>query len=269
VFGCAAIAITCVAVASPVYGFVAKRSHSVVVPKLQKGSATARCPAGEHVTSGGVIGQFRPPIGAGPIMFTEGMRRTAANKWTVYGWNNADFIGSRLTAIAYCDKGPVPTVAQKTVTLPGFRVASAIATCPAGTVVVGGGYNSGASAQHVEILARLNRLASTQWVVTMVNLRSAATKLTSIAYCGHGVAPTQVASMVTLAAQKGGTARVSCPAGTSIVFGGVVANSPVVGKKSAVVAPFSWSAASTKQWVVTGFNAGDTAGGLIAVAYCR
>ena len=238
--------------------------------KLRQGAATAVCPKGEHVSSGGIIGQFRPPVGEGPEMFPEGMRRTAANKWTVYGLNNAALTGSRLTAVAYCDHGAVPTVAQHTVSLPGLKVASAVATCPAGSVVVGGGYNSASSPGHLEIVIRFALLSPRDLVVSMGNFRTAATTLTAIAYCGHGVAPTEASSAVTLGAHKGGTARVNCPSGTSIVFGGVVTNSPGTSVKSfANLAPFSWSAASTKQWVVTGYNVGNLAGTLFAVAYCR
>ena len=241
-----------------------------MVPKLRPGAATAVCPAGEHVTSGGVIGQFRPPVGNGPIMFPEGMRRTAGNKWTVYGWNNALFTGSRLTAVAYCDHGAVPAVAEQTVALPGGKVATAIAACPAGSVVVGGGYNSASSPGHLEIVVRLGLLSARQWVVSMGNFRSAGTKLTAIAYCGHGVAPTEAAAAATLGAHKGGTVRVSCPSGTSVLFGGVAASSPGTSSKQfADLAPFSWTAADTKQWVVTGYNAGNLAGTLFAVAYCR
>jgi hypothetical protein len=53
------------------------------------------------------------------------------------------------------------------------------------------------------------------------------------------------------------------------VFGGLVAHSPAVGKKAAVIAPFSWTASSNTQWVVSGYNAGGVAGTLDAVAYCR
>ncbi len=203
-------------------------------------------------------------------MFPEGMRRTAGNKWTVYGLNDAPLTGSRLTSVAYCDHGAIPTVAQQTVTLPGGKLASAIATCPAGSVVVGAGYNSAAAPGHLEILVRLGLLSPRQLVVSMGNFRPVATKLTAIAYCGHGAAPTEAAAALTLGAHEGGTVRVSCPSGTSIVFGGVVANSPGTSRSSfADLAPFSWSAASTKQWVVTGFNAGNLAGTLFAIAYCR
>jgi hypothetical protein len=76
---------------------------------------------------------------------------------------------------------------------------------------------------------------------------------------------------LTIAGHKGGTARVSCPAGTSLVFGGVIVSppsrSPV--KKFSAVVPFSWAAQSTTRWVVTGYNLGTNSGTLAAVAYCR
>ena len=36
-----------------------------------------------------------------------------------------------------------------------------------------------------------------------------------------------------------------------------------------IVIPCSWTAQTPTQWVVSGYNAGNLAGSLIAVAYCR
>ena len=107
------------------------------------------------------------------------MRRTANDRWSVYGKNESDLVGSRLTSIAYCDHGAVPRVASKTASLPGLRSGSVIATCPPGTFVVGGGFNSGATPKHLAALAHLNRLSPTQWIVTMINLFPAATTITA------------------------------------------------------------------------------------------
>ncbi len=264
-----AVVIMCVALATPAIVFASKTTRGVVVPKLATRSVTTSCPRGEHVSFGGVVAQFVAPPHSGAIVLPEEMRRSASNRWTVTGTSTSDVTGSRLTAVAYCDQGSVPSSVSNSVSIGGLRVGSAIATCPAGTVVVGGGYESDASATHQEIVVRLEALSARQWAVTVLNISSAATTLTALGYCaGRGVAHER-STTLQLPAHTGGTARVTCPKSTSLAFGGLLANSSTSGNKTAVIAPFSWTAASTTQWVVTAYNAGDATGSLDAFAYCR
>jgi hypothetical protein len=267
----AAIVLVCIALAAPVVAFASRATRGVVVPKLSSGSVTATCPKGEHVSFGGLVAEFKAPPNAPkhPVVFPEGMRRTAPDRWTVFGQSGVPDIGSRLTAIAYCDRGAVPGTASNTVAVAEHRTGSATATCPAGQVVVGGGYNSGASRAHLELMVRLERPTPTQWRVILRNIAPRATKITAIAYCAAGPAPTVYVATVPLGKNKGATARANCPTGTSLVFGGLIANSPRSGIHGADLEAFSWSAATTKQWVVTAFNDGDAGGSLEALAYCR
>jgi hypothetical protein len=262
------LALVCIALAAPAFAFASKSTRGVVVPKLASKSVTATCPKGEHVSFGGVVAQFASPPHSGPIVLPEGMRRTAPDRWTVTGTSASDVTGSRLTAEAYCDRGPVSATVSNSVKVGGFRAGTAIATCPAGTVVVGGGYNAGASKKNQEIVARLAALSANKWAASVFNISTTATTLTALAYCAKHVPVVGYVTAVTLAAHKGGTARVSCAKGTSLVFGGLYASSPTVGKKVAAIAPFSWTAASKTQWVVTAYNAGDVAGSIDALAYC-
>jgi len=268
-----AIVVVCVALAVPAFGFASRSTHTVVVSELKNGAATATCPRGEHVSFGGVIGEFKPPpkTTGHPALYPTSMRRTAPNRWTVTGQSETIGTGSHLSAVAYCDPGTVPRRASNTVRLPGNDAKTAIATCPPGTVVVGGGYSSGSSFPNVEYLGQLDLNSSTQLAVTMVNLVKAATIVTAIAYCAAGVAPTEHTTTLTLAGRKGGTARVRCPTGTSLVFGGVLVSPPSGSsvKDFSAVVPFSWTAQSTTQWVVSGYNLGSNSGTLAAVTYCR
>jgi len=271
--GAGAVVVVCVAVAVPAFGFTSRSTHTVVVSELKDGTATAICPKGEHVSFGGVIGEFKPPpkTTGHPAVYPTSMHRTAPGRWTVTGQSETVGTGSHLSAVAYCDPGTVPRRVSSTVRLPGHDAKTALATCPAGTVVVGGGYSSGSSFANVEYVGQLDLNSSTQLAVTMVNLVKAATTVTAIAYCAAGVAPVEHTTTMTLAGHKGGTARVSCPTGTSLVFGGVLVSPPSgssVTNFSAVI-PFSWTAQSTTQWVVTGYDLGTSSGTLAAVAYCR
>ena len=104
----------------------------------------------------------------------------------------------------------------------------------------------------------------------MVNIGKSATSMTAIAYCSTGTAPQEIAKSITVHGHQGATARATCPAGTSLLFGGVEV-SPPTGSTThfSAVTPFSWTAASRTQWAVTGYNIGDQSGTLIAFAYCR
>jgi len=263
--------IVSVALAAPVVAFASRATRAVVLRKLSSGSVTATCPKGEHVAFGGLVGEFKAPPNAPrhPVVFAEGMRRTAPDRWTVSGQNGAPDTGSRLTAVAYCARGAVPVTASNTVAVAAHRNGSVTATCPAGTVVVGGGFDSGASPQHLELMVRLDRPTSVQWRVVLRNIAATATKITALAYCAAGPAPTVHTATVKMGKNKGGTARASCPANTSLVFGGLIANSPGAGHQAADLEAFSWTASSTKQWVVTAFNDGGSSGNLEALAYCR
>jgi hypothetical protein len=266
------IVVVCGALAVPAFAFASRSTTRVVVSPMRRGAATATCPIGEHVSFGGFIDEFKPPpmtIGHSAV-FPTGMRRTAPDRWTVTGQSEAIGTGSHLSAVAYCDRGNVPISASSTISLPGSRALTAIATCPAGTVVVGGGYSSGSSPTHVEAVGQLLALSSTQWEVSMLNLVNVPTTITAIAYCATGTAPSAHRTTLTLAAGKGGTARISCPSRTSLVFGGVDTSEPTgPSRSSALVFPFSLTASSPTQWVVTGYNDGTRAGTLDAVAYCR
>jgi hypothetical protein len=187
----------------------------------------------------------------------------------VSGQSGTNGTGSRLTSVAYCSRGKLPAAASQTVRLPAGATASATATCPTGTVVVGGGFNTGASSRQMELVAELARVSSTQWRATMHNGSRHATTITALAYCATGAAPTMFSTTVSLTSRSGGVARASCPNPMSLVFGGLVATSPRLGIDAADLEPFSFTAATTKQWVVSGYNAGDLAGNLEALVYCR
>ena len=270
--GSVAIVLLCVALAVPAFGFASRSTATTVIRPLKSGSVTARCPKGEHVAFGGFIGEFRPPLRTAgrAATFPTSMRRTAPGSWTVTGRSDTVLTGSHLSAVAYCDRGKVSSSASNSVRLPGSRAKTVVATCPAGTVVVGGGYHSGSSATHFEGVGQLLALSPTRWEVSMLNLVSAPTTLTAIAYCAPGVAPTAYRSTLTLAPHKGGTSCARCPSGKTMVFGGVDTSEPTgPSSRSALVIPFSMTASSRTLWVATGYNDGSLPGTLTAVAYCR
>ena len=253
--------LACVVVAAPVSAFVSRRTHVTNVPvdgPVTFGSSTATCPTGQHVLFGGFDGGYT------------GMRRTASNRWTVGAFNLGIPAASApfsLSSFVYCGYGPVPSKATSTVTIryrsPGRASGSATARCPAGTVVVAGGF---ATTPHsVAFVTGLERIAPDLWRVSaylpIAFTGHTVVALTSIAYCGPGPAPKLVSQ--TIDAVSGGTARATCRVGTTLVFGGAIV------KGSAFETTFlkTLRAETRSIWSVGGV-AGQ-GGKLTALAYCR
>jgi hypothetical protein len=257
--------LACVLIAAPAFAFASRSTHGIWVPKTQKGAVSTKCPAGEKVEFGGLVAQWDPLHDA--WVLPTGMRRTATGQWSVYGQSLSSSRGSRLTAVAYCGSaGPVAT-AETTASVAGHTVGSAVARCPAGTVVIAGGFNTRA-APHFEIVKGLERIADDSWRATILNIDSAPTTITAIAYCGGGTAPTLEASQISVARNHGGTARATCPTGMKLVFGGGVVTTGWSDSLPHMV-PFSFTAETTTRWSVAASNVGSVGGKITALAYCR
>jgi len=256
--------LACVVIAAPVDAFVSRRTRVTIVPVPVEypnetfGSSTATCPSGQHVLFGGFKNGFS-------------MRRTANNRWTVYGSNSAaPPYGSApisLSSYVYCGYGPIPSKATSTVEIryrPGRGWSgSATARCPAGTVVVAGGF---ATTPHTSItVTDLERVASDLWRVSGGS-GGVTTSLTSIAYCGPGPAPKLVSQTV----ETGGVisaARATCPVGRHLVFGGAI----LTGVNDVFLQTLRVPAKTKNAWAVTGYggNGRPRSAKLTALAYCR
>ncbi len=271
---------------------MSRRTHVVVIPATiflpSLGSSTAICPAGQHVLFGGFDARKAGLEGA---LFgaATGMRRTADDRWTVDGWNEGNTPSIPvppptvppllLSSYVYCGNGPVPSRATSTVEIryPHGRGghASATARCPAGTVVVAGGFATSPGFSivngHVEVteatVTDLERVSAELWRVSAFLNGGTHTALTSIAYCGPGPAPKLVSQTVTSFNHAGyvGLARATCPAGTHLVFGGAVINPAADGSLQTLRVP-----AHTKNtWAVTAAGSDARVTELTALAYCR
>jgi hypothetical protein len=259
------VLLACVVIAAPAFAFASRSTHGIWVPKFQKGAVSTNCPSGERVAFGGLVAQWDPANDS--WVLPTGMRRTAIGQWSVYGQSLSSSHGSRLTAVAYCDSTGPSSVAQTTVSVASHHVGSAVATCPIGTVVVAGGFNT-RGLPYAEVMKGLERTTNTTWRATILNIGQQATTITSIAYCGPGPAPTLQAAQIPLASEHNGTARATCPIGTELVFGGFV---ETVGWSNTLphIVPFSWTADNTTRWAVAASNGGSVAGTVTSLAYCR
>jgi hypothetical protein len=242
--------LACLLVALPAVAYATRGARTVSIPSSPSGpvfrSSTVRCPAGQHVLFGG----FKN----GPA----GMRRITADRWKVDGYNLGG-AALKLTSYGYCGYGPLATTATKTVRI--RTNATVTARCPAGKVVVAAGF--AARKNTVLAVTRVQRVAVDRLTVSAY-LRYGITKsstLTAIAYCGPGPAPTPVKTQLSLD-NSGGRARATCPTGTTLTFGGVIAT-----KKAGSRPPFVFIMRALNQstWEVSD----STAGKLTSIAYCR
>jgi hypothetical protein len=263
-------ALACVVVAAPVLAFTSRSTHLVAVSTAPQTpvSSTATCPAGQHVLFGGFDGSQN----------ATGMRRTANDAWTVDAYNVGTLNVYKgfepgpisVSSFVYCGFGAVPSKATSTVELryPRRAFGSATARCPAGTVVVAGGFAS--TPGSTLGVTDLERVAADLWRVSgyltflSTYVGHPVVALTSIAYCGPGPAPKLVSRTIdSFASNGGGTARATCPIGTKLAFGGAIVPT---GSGTDYTDLKTLRAETRSTWSVGG-NAGD--GKLTALAYCR
>jgi len=257
--------------------YESRRAHTAVIRGGQQGSSTATCPAGEHVLFGGAAG-VPPSSEHEAYVLPTGMRRSADNHWTVDGFplprfgsvGPPQYVPGRLRSIAYCGRGPLPSKATNTARFADGRT-SVIAKCPTGTVVVGGGFTT-KYRNNGPFISDLERVASDKWRVSVIDWPGygEGASLTAVAYCGTGPAPKLITTSVAVWGGKGGTAHASCPTGTALMFGGVIASPR--GDHNPGAVPSALGADSNRTWSVSGFgyiSSQDSPDELTALAYCR
>jgi hypothetical protein len=264
--GILTVLLLCVALAAPVFAYVSVSKHGVIIPKHGSGSATVSCRGKQHIAFGGLIAQFDVPHDA--IVFPTGMRKSGAGKWTATGSSLSTSRGSRLASVAYCGDAIATVTRRKTATVESHRSGAAVATCPAGTVVVGGGFAT-KPFPFFEDVKGLERLTARTWRATILNIGDQRTTITAIAYCGHGAVPVMRSHSIKIRSGAGGTVRARCPRGKSLLFGGEVAAAPGVADRLPHVFPFSLTAETKTRWAVKATNGGGKGGTLTALAYCR
>jgi hypothetical protein len=113
-------------------------------------------------------------------------------------------------------------------------------------------------------VTRLQRVGSNRLRVSAY-LRYGISKhslLTAIAYCGAGPAPRLVSHTASLGTD-GGNSQATCPAGTTLLFGGVVATAPYP------PLVFIMAAIGQSTWRVRESTDKKSPAQLTSLAYCR
>ena len=269
--GIAAVVLLCVALATPVYAFASRVAHSANIPSYKAVSIRARCPAGQYVLFGGA------QLNNANIRLL-GMRRTADGAWTV----DAEFRGGgvaspRVTSNAACGRGHQAskgyTSTRKAHGALYGSLESVTARCPRGTVVVGGGWTSTTGLYQNRWNAAMERVGVDELRVVVFISHGQHTTLTAIAYCRAARAPILVSRSIDVPRSKGAIARATCPQGTSLVFGGYIADdhlsTPSRPNDQVLLIPYVLKAESSTVWSVGARNWNTVrAGRLTALAYC-
>lgn len=214
--------------------------------------ATATCPAGTTLVGGGASTLLQtgalPPSslhvnGTFPAVPAPG---TTATAWTTVGATGGQVVlGGETTGLSLCARLAVSSLQVVVASTPGpFKAASltkATASCPAGTTLFDGGAQAGApgSSPSLHLLGTFPSSADgaplapgaspSAWtaVADAGGRDGAGTTTVAYALCGTSVAAarTQVAVAAVAGPTAQATARTAtatCPAGTSLLGGGVV-----------------------------------------------
>lgn len=257
------------------------------IPYNTSQTATAKCPANQHVAFGGfkidtTVGHNHGGFGgANGYTWLEGMgpKGGDTDQWTVTAENSGSDHDGKVTSYGYCRKGAKPKVVKENaIVLPSaandqFR--NVKAKCPDGKNVIGGGWSAKTatlSTQHYLDIMGLQRTADDTWQVSVVNDTGEQQKVTAIAVCGKGKAPkmsTDTEHIPAVNVTK--TAVATCPEGTNAMFGGFRGDSDSLSGRNAFA--FSFSLQGDDAIAVHGGQnyVGDNheASSLTAFAYCK
>jgi hypothetical protein len=174
-------------------------------------SATATCPAGTVVTGGGFS------VGLDVWVYTQ---LKQGNGWIAYAKNNAG-VNRTLTTYAICLSYLSVTTTQvfTSVTVDAGHSATGTATCPAGSVVTGGGYTGKIDGS---LRTFSEYLTGNAWQVAASNNGVSSTTFNVYAICLSGASFTTIIvnGNNSITAGGNGFAEAACPAGKVVTSGG-------------------------------------------------
>jgi hypothetical protein len=248
-------------------------SERASVPGQSVGSATARCPQGDTAVGAGFQSPgFTPDDSESTAARTSSAlidQRRAETKAFNFGAQPGDIV-----SWAYCRRSaPPPDVRSRTASVLPGAVGSAVAECPPGTGVTGGGFEgvvdlTGGAA--IVVLTSM-RQSPRKWLVQGANFGGAAGDLTAHAYCRRP-AP----GLVTRSedAEASGTATnavtVACPDGGRAIAGGFDGHPSIDGGNlHAAAAVTSKRADRRTSWRTVAVGVNVQTGPITAYAYCK
>ncbi len=220
--------------------------QQVNVPANDIAQATVACPAGSVVTGGGFA------TNTGVIVYTQSMQ---GNGWQAYGRNTTGS-GKLLNAYAVCLHNTSGTTSQvlNQVTVSASTYGQAVATCPGGSVVTGGGWAS--SANNLDVYN--SSKSGNGWQVYATNLTGSGQLLNAYAIClsGDAAHSDQSGSQNSINGGANGSTTGTCASG--LATGGGFA-------KNTGIAIYNTSQNSSTTWTTYGNN--TTGGSLLLNGY--
>jgi hypothetical protein len=195
--------------------FPANPSSSMVtggtsVSAGSSGEAVASCPSGTVITGGGYGGSV-------PLLVYSSAAN--GNSWSVDGWNPAATGSIQLTAVAICLQNTSLTTQQEVtqVAVPSGTVGTSQTSCPAGSILTGGGY-----ASNPDFRVFLNAEVEGPWMVSAQNTSTSSELLNSYAICLSGSSGSSQEVMNQAMVPSGGFGMpvATCPAKTIPTGGG-------------------------------------------------
>jgi hypothetical protein len=188
---------------------VSQALNQVSLPASASGQALATCPAGSILTGGGFAGSSSIAVYSN---FASG------NTWQADA-KNLSASAKGLNAYAECLSNTGGTTQQVVaqVNVAANDTGQAVATCPAGSVVTGGGF---ASNSNLTVYSSLEN--GNGWEVNAQNTASLSQPLNAYVLCLSGTSGTsqQVLNQATVAANVNGNAVAACPGSTLLTGGG-------------------------------------------------
>lgn len=158
----------------------------VATPKRKRTAATVSCTGGGHVLSGG--GFVTGPTGSQRLVASGPFDSNDRGRQPDDGWRVAvDNLGTKrraLTAVAICARVPGLTYRKREFRAPKRARTHAIATCPAGQSVLGGGVRHSVPFASTALVASAYPSANpTRWVTEIDNLGGKAATGRAFAIC--------------------------------------------------------------------------------------
>jgi hypothetical protein len=175
------------------------------------GHAVISCPSGTLLTSGGFA--VHPDI----LVYNQSQ---SGNGWQVYGKNNG--ASSRLLNVyAVCISSPGSSSIQilNQVTTPAGGTGKAVASCPSGSVITGGGW---ASSSDGNLVVYESSKSGNGWLVYAKNKSGSSKLLNAYAIClqGSSGSTNQAGIQATIPSGSTGVAEAPCGSDSLVIGGG-------------------------------------------------
>jgi hypothetical protein len=192
--------------------------NQVSVASGSTGSSYIACPAGTKLTGGGFA------LNESMVAYTHS---ADSNGWTAYAKMNGPSSAGTTSQI------------YTQVSIPAGNNGNALATCPAGSVVTGGGFGSSA-----DIIVYTSVMTGNGWQVYANNPTGVSKLLNSYAICLAGTTGTTslVYAQKSIAAGGYDGTMVACPAGTVLTGGGFAGSTSLWVYNTSMGSSTSWEA---------------------------